>query len=151
MRGNEEKGGGGERESFPAVHHRLIRVLSVPDAHHPQQRYRDGIQDLKDAEENTAGLRERCDNVTGCSRRGSPSASVPPHNGHTMKRHIPPLPNQTRKQEYGHAIYFIYLFSSQNEHGPSQNRREDKCKKKKRASNYKNESTRLNIVQLIVL
>ena len=43
--------GGGEmrakEKSFPAVHHWAIRVLSVPDAHHPQQRYGDSIQDLR--------------------------------------------------------------------------------------------------------
>lgn len=37
----------GNKKSFPPVHHGAIRVLSVPDAHHPQQRCGDGIQDLR--------------------------------------------------------------------------------------------------------
>lgn len=63
------KGRGGRKEkSFPAVHHSVIRALSVPDAHHPRQRYRDGIQDLGTPWKNTAGHRERCDNVSGYNR-----------------------------------------------------------------------------------
>lgn len=42
--GKKSKGG---KKSFLAVHHWVIRELSVPDAHHPHQRYRDSIQDLR--------------------------------------------------------------------------------------------------------
>lgn len=66
-------GGKGRREerkkSFPAVHHSVIGALSVPDAHHPRQWYWDSIQDLGTPWKNTAGHRERCDNVSGYSRR----------------------------------------------------------------------------------
>lgn len=116
----------------------------MPDAHQSQQRYRDGIQDLKDAEENTAGHRERCDNVTGCkqARIGERQCAA------TQWQHNEETHFDERRMIYQMDIQFIsfYLFSWQTS-TPLQKRREDK----KKLPNYENESMSLNIIQAIFL
>lgn len=74
----------------------------------------------QDAAENTAGHRERCDNVTGYSRRGSLNASVCmsqthtrtqwPHNGCTFSH-----TNTTHFEGRNKDVQFSF-FSTVNEH-----------------------------------